>query len=89
MLVVFPRILPPGNILSLPNFKGVHPLMDRLHLIACRLSGDPMKVKTFQTKLPTSYSCHGVQELRNNILRISRNGFYSVIKNKLIQFIQM
>ena len=34
LLVDFPRILPPGNILSLPNFKGVHPLMNRLNLIA-------------------------------------------------------
>ena len=89
MLVEYPRILPPGNILSLPNVKGVHPLMNKLHLIACRLSGYPMKAETFRIKLPTSYSHHGVQELRNNILHISRNGFHSVIKNKLIQFIQM
>ncbi|MEW8548334.1 MAG: reverse transcriptase domain-containing protein [Candidatus Thiodiazotropha sp.] len=89
MLIDHPRILPPGNILTLPSSRKVHPLMDRLHLIACRLSGDPIKSETFRVKLPTSFSHHGVEELRNNILHISRNGFYSVTKNKLIQFLQM
>lgn len=89
LLVDHPRILPQGNILSLPNSRKVHPLMNKLHLIACRLSGDPIKSETFRVKLPILYSHHGVEELRNNILHISRNGFHSVMKNRLIQFVQM
>ena len=89
MLVDSPRILPPGNILSLVNSQRVHPLMNKLHLVACRLSGDPIKSETFRAKLRTSFSHLGVEEPRNNILHISRNGFCSVTKNKLIQFIQM
>ena len=89
LLVDHPRILPRGNILSLPNSRKVHPLMNKLHLIACRLSGDPTKSETFRVKLPISYSHHGVEELKNNILHISRNGFHSVTKNRLIQFVQM
>ena len=89
LLIDHPRILPQGNILSLPNSRKVHPLMKKLHLIACRLSGDRTKSETFRLKLPISYSHHGVEELRNNILHISRNGYHSVIKNRLIQFVPM
>ena len=88
LLIDHPRILPEGNLLSLPNSRKVHPLMNRLHLIACRLSGDPIKSETFRQKLPISFSRLGVEELKNNILHISRNGFHSVVKNRLVQFVQ-
>ena len=56
------------NILSLPNSRKVHPLMNKLHLIACWLSGDPTKSETFRVKLPISYSHHGIEELKKQYI---------------------
>ena len=89
LLVDFPRILPQGNILSLVNSNKVHPLTDKLRLIACRLSGDHMKTETFHRKLQISSLPHGESVLKNNMIHISKNGFHSVTKGKVIPFIQI
>lgn len=89
LLVDYPRILPQENLLTLVNSRKSHPLKDKLHLIACRLSGNVTKIETFQEKLQKSFLLPGESVLRNNMLLISKNGYHSVVKNKLIPFKQI
>lgn len=89
LLVDYPRILPQENLLTLVNSRKSHPLKDKLHLIACRLSGNVTKIETFQGKLQKSFLLPGESVLRNNMLLISKNGYHSVVKNKLIPFKQI
>ena len=62
-----------------------HPLI-KMILMACRLSGDPLKHKEFLKKLATSSFDHGDKELKSSTLPTSRGGLHSVIDNKLIVF---
>ena len=47
------------------------------------------KVKAFQNKLPTSSSNHGEAELSSSTKLTSTNGHFSVVKDKLIQFLPL
>ena len=89
LLVDYPQILPQENLLTLVNSRKSHPLKDKLHLIACRLSGNVTKIETLQGKLQKSFLLPGESVLRNNMLLISKNGYHSVVKNKLIPFKQI
>lgn len=89
LLIDYPRILPQKNLLSLVNSRKSHPLKDKLHLIACRLSGNVTKTGTFQGSLQTSYLLPGESVLKNNMLLVSKNGYHSVVRNKLIPFKQI
>ncbi|XP_060552708.1 uncharacterized protein LOC132713987 [Ruditapes philippinarum] len=70
----------------LSNTKKVHPLVGHLHLMVCRLSGNCSKVDRFHQSLPTSSWHRGDIPPKNNIHRISTNGWNSVVKGKLINF---
>ena len=88
MIIDNPRILPPtAQILQLPQSEQSHPLAARMTLIGARISGKPMKAKAFQARLPTLSSTPGDLRQRSSINTIYRNGFHSVIGNKLIKFI--
>lgn len=89
LLVDYPRILPQENLLSLVNSRKTHPLKDKLRLIACRLSGNATKVEIFQERLQKSFLHPGESVLRNNMLLISKNGYHSVVKDRLIPFRQI
>jgi hypothetical protein len=43
------------KLMRIPGMEKIHPLHSHLNLIACRLSGQILKTKEFQIKLPKSY----------------------------------
>lgn len=90
LLIDYPLMLPrQEKLLTLVNSEKKHPLIHKLQLIACRLSGNLSKAEIFRSKQPICCSHHGVKEPKNSILRMSENGFHSVVKNRLIQFRQI
>jgi hypothetical protein len=56
-----------------------HPLHRNLQLMACRLSGDPMKNKEFLRRLSTSSPLHGEIQRKNSIVATSQSGWTSVL----------
>lgn len=90
MLVDFPLILPTTNdILSLPSSDREHPLSHNMTLLACHLSGNDCKTEEFRSKLPTSSPSHGGCLRERVTTRPLRNGSFSVLQGKLIQFSRM
>lgn len=87
ILVDKPRILPfRKDLLRLPYMDRIHPLQSKLVLVVCKVSGHVSENKDFLKTLP-EYSCHHGAALPNaNIKYILRDGYYSVLNNKLIQF---
>ena len=68
------------NTLQLPGLEKIHPLANKIHLMVCHLSGNPLKCENFRMKQPLSSWHHGDNPLRSNIPPISISGFSSVIK---------
>lgn len=77
------------KLLTLPYKDIVHPLEKTLNLMVCRISGTDYKTEEFQRKLPLLSWHHGDQELKNNIKHISRNGLFSVLNGKRINFTRL
>ena len=74
------------GLLTLPGTDLEHPLIRKLKLVACKVSGTVSDNEDFQHKLQT-FSCHpGNQELKSNIASSLKDGFTTVVKGKLIQF---
>lgn len=87
LLVDFPLVLPhKQRLLLLPETDKIHPLIKQMTLIACRLSGNPMKSKEFRKKLRTLSQHLGEKVLKNSILSLSEDGYVSVAHGKLIPF---
>ncbi|XP_063411285.1 uncharacterized protein LOC134694218 [Mytilus trossulus] len=86
LLVDCPRILPVKKSLVTLSFNKtkVHPLLNKLHLTAFKLSGDHLKVKVYQNQLSTLSCIHGETPQNNNIGVISKSGCVFVLKNMLI-----
>ena len=75
LLVDHPLILPQlDSLLFQPHSKAVHSLSKRLHLMACKVSGNPSSNELFRAKLPTSSCSPGQLVLRNNMRLISQSG---------------
>ena len=90
MLIDFPIILPmTSKILSLPSSDRKHPLSHNMTLLACRLSGNVYKSEEFRSELSTSLPSHGDHLHRKATIQPSGNGYSSVLKGKLIRFVQM
>lgn len=90
MLIDRPRMfLVQNNTLTIPGTCKVHPLSNKLQLMACRISGSRSKAEEFRLKLQTSSWHLGDVQLRNSIPHISTNGFSTVIKGRLINFIPL
>lgn len=91
MLVSLPLVLPcQPQLLQLPHDPlRRHPLFPKLQLLACKLSGNPLRAKTFQGTLPTLSSHLGAQEHRSSIRPISTSGLTTVVKGNLIHFIPL
>jgi hypothetical protein len=90
LLIDNPIIIPKTkNLLKIPYQDKKHPLQERLVLIACLVSGNCIENEVFQNK-QSILSCHpGNLALKNNIRRSQKDGFNTVVKNKLIQFDQL
>ena len=90
LAVDYPRIIPKSaTLLSIPGTNRVHPLHKTLTLIACRLSGKPFKIKTFQESLLTSLWGHGDIVHRSSMLPSSKDGYFTVVKGKLMHFMHL
>ena len=76
LLVQEPLVLPRGKkVLQLPyNPSHIHPLHQKLTLMACKLSGCHYKVKDFQSRLLTLSCHHGEIRPRNNTRPIWHDG---------------
>ena len=87
MLVSLPLVLPcQPQLLQLPHDPHRrHPLFPKPQLLACKLSGNPLRAKTFQDTLPTLSSHLGAQEHRSSIRPISTSGLTTVVKGNLIR----
>lgn len=87
LLVDSPYIIPvTPEVLQIPNTDKIHPLVNSLNLVACRLSGDPLKAEKYQKSLPKLSCHHGNRVLKNSMQCTSKNGFTSVIRDSLVQF---
>lgn len=87
LLVEQPILLPSThNLLTLPGTDKVHPLINSLKLMACRLSGSTTKVRTFLLEQPELSCLRGEQVQRNNIRHLLKSGSHFVVKDRLIHF---
>ena len=90
MTIATPAILPRKiRLLSLMNSDKIHPLAQKLQLMACRVSGKHSLIKDFQRTLPVSLWHHGVMEPKNNMLRLFKDGCAFVVKDRLISLIPL
>ena len=86
----YPLVLPRyTNLLTLGNSDRKHPLIHKLQLMGCRLSGDRLKTETFWSKQTIFCSRLGAKEHKNSISHTLKSGLHSVAKNRLIQFKQI
>ncbi|XP_060600208.1 uncharacterized protein LOC132753725 [Ruditapes philippinarum] len=87
MLIDIPLIIKVSrNTLRIPGLNKIHPLVNKLHLMACHISGNHSKAEIFRKSLSKSSWRHGDAPLRSNIHVTSTNGFFSVVKGKVIYF---
>ena len=78
------HILPDVSKVLLHQKKDCQHRLTKMVLGVFRLSGKPSAVRDYQMTLPKSSSRHGVQELKNSMPHIYRNGLDFVVKGKLI-----
>ena len=74
------------DTLRIPGSSKVHPLVNKLHLMVCRISGDHMKAETYRNNLLKSLWHRGEDPPKSNIHHTSANGFSSVVKGRIIYF---
>lgn len=86
--VEIPILLPMFPMLLTNPLGEPHPLVLKgdLRLTAWKVSGNPMEIKEFQTKLSRSFQHHGEKGLRNHMQLHGENGVTGVMAGKLIPF---
>ncbi|XP_077991021.1 uncharacterized protein LOC144445357 [Glandiceps talaboti] len=90
MLVDHPLLLPRmDNLLRFPNSQRLHPLRKKLQLIACLVSGNHLKSKTYLEGQPRSSWHLGDRAPRNSMERTPEGGYSFVVKSRQIHFIQL
>ena len=91
LIVDVPRILPQQRTtLIMTARKGVtHPLAAKMSLMACKLSGSPLKHKEFLRKLGTLSCNHGDQGHANSIPLTSTGGRHTVVQNRSVTFLPL
>ena len=77
------------TLLTLPGCPTLHPLRKKLNLLACHLCGESTRTKAFLKKQPILSYNPGASLPRSSTMYTSRNGFSSVLKGRLIQFVQI
>jgi ribonuclease HI len=75
-----------NNLLSLPYKETVHPLRKTTNLIICQISGNSLLVKEYLLKLPISCCARGDKVLKNSTKYLSKDGFSTVAKGRLVKF---
>jgi len=91
LLIDTPRLLSvKRGTLYLPSKPSQpHPMEDKLKLIACTLSGNPVGNKAFLQKLQRLSSSRGEKEHLNSTNSTTKYGLTSVIENRLVQFVPL
>ena len=90
MIVSFPiRIPRHRDILALPHNGQLHPLKERLSLVALVVSGIPSEAEEFQIRLSTPSVRRGGQEQRNNTVWHGRSGVFGVLNGNVIPFVRL
>ena len=90
LFVDFPRFLMKRkDLLQIPGTNQIHPLHQKLQLIACRVSGNPLKAEAFQRSLPNSFCKAGNIQHKNNTTPTSESGKHIVIGSKFLQIAQL
>ena len=91
MLIQPPLLLPrQTNTLMLhADPSAIHPLHQKMGLLVCHLSGKASLTEAFQRELPKLSFNHGVKELKSNTVVTYTDGNSSVVKGRLIQFMQL
>ncbi len=88
LLTHVPIILPrERTILQLPwDLNLVHPLHNQMSLLACRISGNPIRCKEFLQQQPTLLLAPGDPAPVNYMKATLADGRHTVIRDKLIMF---
>ena len=87
MCITCPLLLPvTDDLLTLPGTDRVHPLLNKLHLTAFRVSGNSSKCMAFQKRLLTSSCAHGKIQRSPNMGVISHSGCIFAVNGALIPF---
>ena len=85
MLCMRPVLLPQmDNLLTLEFSSKLHPLRQKLRMIAGCISGNATDSRDYRSKLPQSYYLPGNQAHTNNIPSIYGNGMHFVCRGKQI-----
>lgn len=86
LLVDVPIIFPKTkHVLSLSHSRAIHPLSNKLIMIACYVSGVVSETEAFLTTQQTPWP-YGEHQQRRDIRHIYRRRFSTVVKNTLISF---
>ncbi len=90
LLIDDPVLLPPvHDLLTQPVSGIIHPLSKKLYLMACRLSGDHLKIWDYQTGLSTFSWHHGEHPQGNNTTPILADGWSFAANEKLIRCVPL
>ena len=81
-----PVILPPNSLTLPQDPQRHHPLGNRLVLAGMKISGDPLRIKHYQMKLPPLCWAPGDMTLANNIGHVSIDGCSFATNERLIHF---
>jgi hypothetical protein len=86
MLIEIPVVLPRSKrLLQMPQEpEKIHPLYPKMRLIACKLSGNHMKILEFQQGPLTLLPALGDLELKDNMALTYKNGLTLCLKGRLI-----
>ena len=86
MLIDNPRLLPKkDNLLTLPHSSALHPLRDKVQLMACHVSGKQWQQKEFLMKQNPSFSNPGETEHKSNTTSILKSGYNFVVKGRSVK----
>ena len=84
-MLISPPIVLPRGVLHLPFKKtAVHQLQDKLHLVACQISGNTLEVEEFQNNQLHSCANPGAILPLNSMKHIIKSGYLSVLKGRMI-----
>lgn len=89
-LVSFPIRLPKHkDLLFQPHNLQIHPMINRLNLTVCHVSGDSSLSQAFRNKLPISSLNHGVQEHQDNMNLLGNHGLFGVLAGKEVSLVPL
>lgn len=84
-LISIPARLPRHkDLLVMPHTGENHPLIKKMSLIACIVSGNISKIKDFRNMNLMSSTLHSDISQLNNISIVGENGFIGAVNGKLI-----